>query len=126
MTVVSNSSPLISLARIGKLELLAALFGQVSIPPEVHQEVTVDGRMLPGAEEVKRAGWIRVLGPPLPPDASLVQRCEGLGPGEAAAIYLGNYLHAELILLDEWKARRVAKEANLPIVGCLGILEDSI
>ena len=123
MTVVSNSSPLISLARIGKLELLAALFGEIAIPPEVHREVTVTGQALPGASEIKRADWIRVTPLPLAPDADLVGRCEGLGGGEAAAIYLGRALNADLVLLDERRARRVAAEVPLPIAGCLAVLE---
>jgi uncharacterized protein len=55
--VVSNSSPLISLARIGQLYLLASFYKRILVPAEVHHEVTVDGRGLPGAEEVRNAGW---------------------------------------------------------------------
>jgi len=54
--VVSDSSPLIALARIGRLNLLAELYGQILIPAEVHHEVTIAGRGLSGAEEVRRAG----------------------------------------------------------------------
>jgi predicted nucleic acid-binding protein len=32
-------------------------------------------------------------------------------------------LSADLILLDEWKARRIAREAGLAVMGCLGLLE---
>jgi uncharacterized protein len=53
--VVSNSSPLIALARIGRLSLLASLYKRILIPAEVQHEVTVAGRGLPGAEEVRNA-----------------------------------------------------------------------
>jgi predicted nucleic acid-binding protein len=53
--VVSNSSPLIALARIGWLNLLASSYKRVLIPAEVHHEVTVAGHGLPGAEEVGKA-----------------------------------------------------------------------
>jgi len=56
--VVSNASPLIYLAKLGKIELLHELFGQVVIPPAVYQEVVVLGTNKPGAEEVKAATWI--------------------------------------------------------------------
>ena len=55
MIVVSNSSPLIALARIGRLKLLASLYKRILIPVEVHHEVTVGGHGPPGAEEVRKA-----------------------------------------------------------------------
>ncbi len=60
MIVVSNSSPLISLARIDRLNLLASFYERILVPAEVHDEVTVAGVGLPGAEEVRNAGWIEV------------------------------------------------------------------
>lgn len=60
MTVVSNASPLIILARIGHLRLLADLYGRIVIPLEVHDEVVVAGRGRAGSEEVREAGWIEV------------------------------------------------------------------
>jgi len=43
--------------------------------------------------------------------------------GERGAILLAMTLTADLVLLDDWKARRVAGSATLPVVGCIGILE---
>jgi predicted nucleic acid-binding protein len=60
VTVVSNASPLIILARIGHLQLLADLYGRVVIPSEVHDEVVVAGRGRPGSEEAREASWIDV------------------------------------------------------------------
>ena len=39
--------------------------------------------------------------------------------------HLAKGLPADLALLDEWKARRIAQEAGLSVVGCLGVLEAS-
>jgi predicted nucleic acid-binding protein len=36
---------------------------------------------------------------------------------------LAKSLPADLLLLDERKARRIAREAGLAIIGCLGVLE---
>jgi len=121
--VVSDSSPLIALARVGRLSLLASLYERVMIPAEVRQEVTVAGGGLPGAKEVRRAGWIEVVAPRSPGDPFLEQACRALGAGERGAILLAKTLPADLVLLDEWKARRVAQEAGLSVVGCLGVLE---
>ena len=123
MIVVSNSSPLISLARIGRLNLLASFYERILVPAEVHHEVTVAGRGLPGAVEVCKAGWIEVATRRSPADLPLERACEGLGAGERGAILLAKSIPADLILLDEWKARRIAREAGLAITGCLGVLE---
>jgi predicted nucleic acid-binding protein len=121
--VVSNSSPLIALARIGQLNIIASLFKRILIPAEVHHEVTVVGRGLPRAEEVRNANWIEVATQQHLVDPSIAQACQNLGAGERGAILLAKGLRADLILLDDWKARHVARVAGLSIVGCLGILE---
>ncbi|MGD0698098.1 MAG: DUF3368 domain-containing protein [Terriglobia bacterium] len=123
MIVVSDSSPLVALARIGRLNLLASLYKRILIPVEVYDEVTVAGRGLPGAEEVRRAEWIEVVAQVAPTDLSLAQVCRHLGRGERGAILLARGLGADLVLIDEWKARRIAQNAGLCVVGCLGILE---
>lgn len=123
MTVVSDSSPLITLARIRRLQLLADFYGRIVIPTEVYEEIVVAGRGLPGAEEVRRADWIQALAVPSSSDARLFPGIAGLGAGERSAILLAKALSADLLLLDEWKARRIAQNAGLSVVGCIGILE---
>ena len=58
MIVVCNSSPLISLARVGGLVLLRQLFGQIHLADEVWDEVVVRGAGRPAAEAVRAAQWI--------------------------------------------------------------------
>jgi len=55
---VSNSSPLIILARLGCFPLLNRLFSSLIISSEVYNEVVVAGKGLPGAKEVAGAIWI--------------------------------------------------------------------
>jgi len=62
MTVVSDASPLINLARIGQLDLLRQLYGTMLLPEAVWQEVVVDGAGQPGAAEVRAADWIHTRG----------------------------------------------------------------
>jgi uncharacterized protein len=59
MSVVSNASPLINLARISQLDLLRELYGELIIPEAVWQEVVVDGTGQPGADEIRAAAWIK-------------------------------------------------------------------
>lgn len=57
MIVVSDSSPLISLAAVGRFDLLRQLYGTISIPASVQEEVTrAVGQA--GAEELGSAEWI--------------------------------------------------------------------
>jgi uncharacterized protein len=121
--VVSDSSPLITLARAQQLDLLREFYGQVAIPREVHEEVTVAGAGLPGAEEVQRASWIQVQPTPSEPSAAVKASCSGLGVGERSAIYLASSLSADLVLIDEERARRAAKNVDLSVAGSIAILE---
>ena len=58
MKIVSNSGPLINLAKVGQFALLQDLFQHIMIPPEVFEEVVVRGAGQPGAEETHTAQWI--------------------------------------------------------------------
>jgi predicted nucleic acid-binding protein len=60
MKIVSNASPLINLARIGQLDLLQRLYGELTVPEAVWREVVLEGAGQPGAKEVETASWIRV------------------------------------------------------------------
>ncbi|MEX2299470.1 MAG: hypothetical protein WD733_00965 [Bryobacterales bacterium] len=123
MTVVSDASPLIALARVGQLGLLSAFYGRVLIAAEVYDEVTVAGHGLPGAEEVRRASWIETAKPAAEPNSVLRRALEGLGAGERGTILLAHTISADLVLVDDAKARRAARQAGLTVLGCLGVLE---
>jgi predicted nucleic acid-binding protein len=62
---------------------------------------------------------------PNPSDASpeVKAACVGLGAGERSIIYLASTLTADLVLIDEERARRVAKSLGLSIAGSIAILE---
>jgi predicted nucleic acid-binding protein len=121
--VVSDSSPLITLARAEQLDLLPGFFEQVAVPREVYEEVAVAGSGLPGADEVRRASWIHVKTDPLQLSAEAMTPCAGLGAGERSAIYLALSLGADIILIDEERARRAAKAVGLSVAGSIAVLE---
>jgi uncharacterized protein len=117
--VVCDSTVLIGLSRIGKLELLRDLFGQISIPGAVFTELAGKGMNRPGAESLKQADWIK---PTDIADRSQVSFLLGtLDRGEAEVLALARELEADLVLLDEEKARKIAVIAGFDIMGLLGL-----
>ena len=59
-SVVANSSVLIHLSRIGRLDVLRKIFGEIQVPEAVYRECVVEGQNRPGAREIASAEWIRV------------------------------------------------------------------
>ena len=123
MIVVSNASPLITLARIGRLDLLRALFGRIHIAAEVHQEVVMRGGGRPAASGVQAADWIETHPEADAPALAALHRAHALGAGELATVLLAGALRAELTLIDERSARRLAQTRGLAVMGCVGLLE---
>lgn len=120
MSVVSNASPLIGLARIGELELLQQLYRELVIPEAVEHEVVVEGAELPAANEVRKAAWIKTRTVSNKHLVRVLQ--ENLGSGEAEAIALALETEAELLLLDEHRGRQTALHLGLRYTGLVGIL----
>lgn len=125
MTVVADSSPLITLAKIGHLELLNRLYQTIMITPQVFDEVVVRGAGLTGSTEIAACKWIEVKAIENVAALADAQKRFALGVGEISAIVLGQEANARLVLIDEIKARKVAREYGLAVLGCVGILEDA-
>ena len=120
MIVVANAGPLIALGRIGRLDFLGDLFGEVRIPEAVAAEVIGADPKRPGAAAAARASWLRT-GPAGDTVAVTLLR-ERLGAGESEAVVLALSLGADLLLIDEARGRRVAEASGLQPLGTLGIL----
>ena len=120
MILVLDSSALITLARVGRLDLLRQIAGTAHIPEAVFEEVVQGGRDRPGGPEVSQAGWIsrhQVH------DRAAVTRLRArVGRGEAEAIVLARELQADALILDDGTARRVAEAEGQNAVGLLGLL----
>lgn len=124
MIVVSDTTPLLHLARAGLLHLVPGVHGEVRVPRTVWREL-VDG--CPDALEVvhlihaKAVGWLRVEDGAEETDA-YAELVGSVDEGEAAAIALAEHLHAGLLLVDDRDGREAAADRGLPIRGTLGIL----
>ena len=58
MIVISDTTPLISLLKIGRLDLLEKLFGKVLIPCAVYRELTIDERFKTEADQLRHKKFI--------------------------------------------------------------------
>lgn len=125
MAIISNTSPVVVLAQIGKLEILRELYGSVSIPPSVKVECIDKGRAVgaPDVHEIERGvskGWIKVV--PLEKKwetepARLMQHAR-IGQGEAEAIVLAKERRTPVIL-DDAEARAIARSLRLQYQGTM-------
>jgi predicted nucleic acid-binding protein len=119
MIVVSDSTILIGLVKIGKLDLLKEIFFKVYIPEEVFKEVVERGKGKSGSIVIKEAVWIEVK--PVKDKMQVNFLLGSLEKGEAEVLVLARELETDLILLDEEKARKSAVIAGFEIMGLLGL-----
>jgi len=123
--IVSNSGPLIHLARIDRLKLLKELFGEVIIPDEVKLEVVDRGKDEGMADafliesEIEN-GWI-VIDRSNDGRVNEIAESAGIDIGEASAIALAKKQKYP-ILMDDLAARRFAVGLGLTVVGSIGVL----
>lgn len=122
MVIVSNTSPLLNLAIIGRLNLIKQQFGQIIIPQAVLKELRLT-ESLPGSELLRKAyhdQWLQVQSVTNKNLVKILQR--ELDQGEAEAIALAIELAADQLLLDEQEGRKIARTFDLNITGILGII----
>ena len=112
MIVVSDTSPITALLAVKRAELLKQLFGEVVIPSAVETELLRTHPTLPA--------WLRVQS--LQNSAKANLYAQSVDRGEAEAIAPAEELHADHLLIDERKGRRLAQQQGLPVVGLLGVV----
>ena len=116
--VVSNTTPIISLLKIGKLEILKDLYDEIYIPQEVFNEIEA-GKHKKYYLNLLTFEWIKIE---QIQDRKSIAYFLDLDKGEAEAIVLATESEADLILLDESLGRFHAKHAGLRVTGTIGIL----
>lgn len=115
MIVVADTSPVLHLARIGRLELIPFVAGRVIVPRTVWKELVHPGTRTEVVEALQAARWIELADDPRLQDL-------GLDPGETAAILLAESIAADALLIDERRGRAVAIARGIAVIGTLGIL----
>lgn len=120
MILVVDTSPLITLARIGLLELLQQLADRIVIPDAVYRECVTQGQGRPGNAEIAQATWI--VRQPVTDRVFVMRLLDRVGQGEAEAIALAQQIRADAVVLDDATARRLAEAEGCRVVGLLGLL----
>lgn len=118
--VVSDTSPIICLIRLKRINLLNQLFGQVIIPKAVYDEVIIletFGEDLTGFINAK---WLQLQDPQN--SKMLNELGKLLDSGEISAIALAKELKVKYLLIDEKRGRKIASEKGLIVIGTIGIL----
>lgn len=123
MIVVSDSSPLIALAKIDCFSLLQKLYGQIVISSEVYAEVVVAGAGLAGAADTSKSSWVEVKHIKNPADLTQAKHRFGLGIGELSTMILAKEIQADLIIFDDLGARKLAQTEGFKVQGTIAILE---
>ncbi len=123
---VSNSSPLIHLARLGKLGYAREVFSSVTIPPAVRSE-TIEKGKLDGysdavtLERLESDGWLKTS-QLLPRSRRLaIELSDVVGIGEAEAIALA-LEKKERLFMDDLKGRRTAELFRIETTSTLALL----
>jgi predicted nucleic acid-binding protein len=118
--IISNTTPLINFAEIGRMDVLEALFGTITIPPAVAAELTAKTGLFPAAARVPAQAGIRLMPPA---DRLLVSGFAGLvHAGEAECLALAMEHPGSFLLLDDLAARELAGSNHLLFTGTLGCL----
>jgi len=116
LVVVCNSGPLIILSKLGLLELLQKIFGEIHIPNQVVAELS---QSLYSPIQLNKK-WITVH--KLENDLDLLLK-NNLDSGEAEVISLGLELKADKLIIDERKGRKIAETVfHFSVIGTCGIL----
>ncbi len=111
--IISDSTTIITLLNIDKLEILHNLFDVVYLPQRVYNEIVIDekielDRSFFIIKEIKDRRLYSIL-------------LKALDSGEAEAIILAMEMNLSLII-DERKGRKVAKNLGINIFGFIGLL----
>jgi predicted nucleic acid-binding protein len=108
-TIISDTSCLILLSKIGKLDLLNKIYGEVIITPEISIEF---GQYLPD--------WIKIIS--VKNRSKQIEFEKIVDLGEASALALALEFSDVLVVLDDKRGRILAKKLNIEMTGTLGTL----
>ena len=116
--VISNTTPIITLLSISKLELLRNIYGKIIIPQGVYQEIE-EGKNKKFYTDLSLIDWIEIKSIA---DKEPLKYISDLDKGEAEVIVLANEINADLVIIDEKAGREYAEHFGIKLTGTIGVL----
>ena len=114
--IISDTGPIISLALIDCLYILKNLFENIFIPKAVWNELT-ENESVPNLDKIKPFFQSRVK------SISGVNKLNAvMDLGESEAVILFKEQQADILLVDDKKARDIAESLSIKCVGTIGLL----
>ncbi len=118
--VISNSTPLIALNKISRLDLLEKVYGEIIIPYGVYEEVILESNMKIPNDFIEKSGFIKIKN--IKNEEARGLFVTSLHKGEVEVMILAKELKADLCIIDDLLARRYAKFYNLNVTGTVGVI----
>jgi predicted nucleic acid-binding protein len=117
--VIINSTPIIALCKVDRLEILHKLYGEVTIPQAVFREVTEKNDVV--RQRISSCQWIHVEG--VKDTSSRKMYKAKLHDGEVEVMILAQECEGEhLVIIDDSAPRRTADYLGLTLTGTMGVL----
>ena len=124
---VPDSTPLIYLAKTGRLDIIRDVFPKIHIPEAVFDEAVTQGKALniPDAYIIENAVGTWIIKTQIEPETdaefSFLDANARLGAGETEALKLCKQLDAAHFIANDREARRVSRILNIKPIGTFGI-----
>ena len=120
MKIVCNTSPLILLAKIHRLDTLNRLYSELLIPKAVADEIGIKpGKENDQVQALLKKGTLQLR---QVSEKTLAELPIDLGRGEREAIALAIDSGADLVILDDRQGRLVSRDKGLSVTGTVGVL----
>ncbi|MDS3860139.1 DUF3368 domain-containing protein [Thermosynechococcaceae cyanobacterium BACA0444] len=120
MIIVSNTSPISNLAKVGKLSLIQEIYGSILISTAVYEELLDERAGEKIVTAVQSASFLEVCS--VQNQKLVAELRTYINIGEVEAIALAVEVKANRLLINERLGRQAAKDFELKITGVLGIL----
>lgn len=120
MSIVTNTSPLIILAKIDKLDLLQKIFKSIAIPPAVYRELMAKSGVEANRLDKALDQFVEVTSEPIM-SSSILAITQHLDAGEQQAIALA-YSQQSKLVIDERLGRQAARQLGIVVTGSIGVL----
>jgi predicted nucleic acid-binding protein len=112
--IIGDSSALVALSIMDRLDLLETIFGKIYVPQAVYDEVTISHK----PQSLKLKNFLKDKISTV--DLTITQM--GLGQGELEVIALYKHLGSDFLLIDDRRAKKFAQLNSVNVIGSLGVM----